>query len=474
MKSLLLYSNSTHRTGKRLGEVLELDAVRMESKPRGTTHLIRWGNSQFPSFDYDCAVLNKAQAIADTVNREHVFRRCNDSGCRVPQWSRNCGPTWHRSPEADPYYVAEGNDPEWLWRTRYGARGRDIHALVRGTEIPDILGGMVVKYMRADHEVRVHIMHGKSIGMQLKYHPAGELAAQNHPIIRSRTNGWRMKMLAKRLAGELNINRQKVRDLAKKAARTLGLHFAAVDILVKGTNVWLLEINTGPGLGHAEAMERRYVKAMRQWLTDTPVTEETDEPEEGETLMETLNRTEPPPAPTFNFDVPTHQVPGFGSLPRSGTETLILDEPASRYRTLSEVLTSIEVTDVALSSGKIFTCLPLMRVATRRMAFYAIGIEDAGELIARYHSIITGGGSCPLHYYSTDHMHGPGVNCDMCEQMGLELNFHIRDGIGAANEAAVRRYMAQSSTGSYLLVSVDSDDEADEMHPIWMGVEPTG
>jgi glutathione synthase/RimK-type ligase-like ATP-grasp enzyme len=57
---------------------------------------------------------------------------------------------------------------------------------------------------------------------------------------------------------------EEVREVAKKAVKSLGYLYGAVDLAVDGQGkVWVFEVNSAPGMD-TQTMEA-YVKAIKRW-----------------------------------------------------------------------------------------------------------------------------------------------------------------------------------------------------------------
>lgn len=103
-----------------------------------------------------------------------------------------------------------------------------------------------MEFIHADSEYRVHIFMDKSIRISLK----------NYDLEGS--HEWSaVKPTCSRAL------RRKLRQAGKDAVKAIGLDFGAVDILTKDDDVYVLEVNTAPGLGGS--LPKLYADAFLDW-----------------------------------------------------------------------------------------------------------------------------------------------------------------------------------------------------------------
>lgn len=199
-------------------------------------HIVCWGAAA-PSG------LNSCQKVLGVTQLE----RLSEAGLHVPAHTRSL---------ATAREWAEAGLPVW-GRINTHTRGRDI------------VGQRHPRWLRSDYwvvfqpalqEWRIHSFLGKSIARGLKVQ-AGP--ATRRLLVRSRSNGWRMRHDLDPPKG--------LRPLAAKAVAALGYDFGAVDILqltepdAKGrVRGMVLEVNSAPGLSNYTA--QAYARAIRQWI----------------------------------------------------------------------------------------------------------------------------------------------------------------------------------------------------------------
>lgn len=108
-----------------------------------------------------------------------------------------------------------------------------------------------LKRVDAIHEYRVHVVAGKVIKTSEKLGGAG--------WVRAKANGWTFRSPTTTFE-----ERAPVRLAARRAVRSLGLDFGAVDVLVdRDGGVYTLEVNTAPSVADPTSTTfDRYVEAI--------------------------------------------------------------------------------------------------------------------------------------------------------------------------------------------------------------------
>lgn len=115
------------------------------------------------------------------------------------------------------------------------------------------------------NEYRVHVFQGRVIQMQKKVRRSGfQENGQYTSLIRNLDSGWIYAV------GEGLIsdgNREAAGNAAIQAVRALGLAFGAVDIIRRNRDgqMFVLEVNTAPGLGEGGSTIRAYTEAFQAW-----------------------------------------------------------------------------------------------------------------------------------------------------------------------------------------------------------------
>lgn len=123
-----------------------------------------------------------------------------------------------------------------LARKKYHSQGRDIIYVHNQDELENLdedAYDFLVEYINKTSEYRVHIL-GDDAFVSVKFNGID-------PIVRSHGNGWRQIEYDRDWHDELII-------LATKAIDILDYDFGAVDIIRKRNKLYVLEINSAPGL----------------------------------------------------------------------------------------------------------------------------------------------------------------------------------------------------------------------------------
>lgn len=105
-----------------------------------------------------------------------------------------------------------------------------------------------MEYIPNAIEYRVHVFLGKSIRISQKDFDGRTGCHQDYTTIKPTLD---------------RETRRNVRRAAKKAVKALSLDFGAVDILVNDRGVYVLEVNSAPGLGGS--MPRLYAEKILEW-----------------------------------------------------------------------------------------------------------------------------------------------------------------------------------------------------------------
>lgn len=153
-----------------------------------------------------------------------------------------------------------GLDGRWLARKDYLSGGEGIEILEAGAQ-PESPYDFLVKYIPKQHEMRLHVFGDKIIHEQFKYIDAGCGA-----LIRNHAQGARFS--AKPLEAHLGDGvAEQCRQIAIKTLECLGLQFGAVDMIItKRNNIFVLEVNTAPGLSEESGTLAAYTEAFQNLM----------------------------------------------------------------------------------------------------------------------------------------------------------------------------------------------------------------
>jgi len=133
-----------------------------------------------------------------------------------------------------------------LARKEYHSQGRDIIFVENREqleELDDFKYDFLVQYIDKTSEYRVHILGDKAI-VNVKF--TDDENADG--IIRNHRKNWRQITYDRQYKDELI-------ELARKAVKSLGYDFGAVDIIRKGDKLYVLEVNSSSGLEDRKLQE---------------------------------------------------------------------------------------------------------------------------------------------------------------------------------------------------------------------------
>lgn len=224
----ILYTTGTATTGRQLKEILNIQGG--ITPPEGQADwLIRWGAStrvaRRPQH-----VLNSRGGILRAIDKSTALQTFSDRGVPAP----TIVPLTNDGIRATQYPA--------LARARNHVRGQDIILCLQRSDAHRAREAgreFLVQYVPTQREYRIHVFDGTIIKTSQKVltHPADAL-----PWMRNHQHGYtfRQQRTAPGHAAEV---------AAIGAVRALGLIFGAVDIIVADDGrVYVLEVNTGPGL----------------------------------------------------------------------------------------------------------------------------------------------------------------------------------------------------------------------------------
>lgn len=209
---------------------------RLIKRNNNLSRLVNWGCR--PS-------VLKAVGIKDGMNQD-----INTAVSKVRTFAALEKANVHFPPYSTDWRTIAGRG-KYLARTDFQTGGRGIVILDKDSPPPsdrtfDFYSLVIAK----SYELRLHIFGDQVICEQFKFIPSGSKV-----LIRSYDNGARFsnKSLEHHLTPELS---GKVRTTAIAAVRAVGIDFGAVDLFIgaKTNDVYVLEVNTAPGLSSQEEM----------------------------------------------------------------------------------------------------------------------------------------------------------------------------------------------------------------------------
>lgn len=152
--------------------------------------------------------------------------------------------------------------PTVFGRNLKHSKGRDIVAVNHKDFWRKDFWVQVIPNIQA--EWRITIFNGQSIARGLKEYDETTVQANSIVVrrglpVRNRLTGWRMRHDI--------APPEMVRETAKRAVKSLGYLYGAVDLAITTDNqVYVFEVNTGQGLD--DYTLGQYVKAITKWGQD--------------------------------------------------------------------------------------------------------------------------------------------------------------------------------------------------------------
>lgn len=212
-------------------------------RPRKRHLVVNWGNAHTPAWWTDG--LNPPAVVARSSNKLIALRMMKEAGVSVPEFT-------------DDRLVAQ----QWIYdgkvvvgrRILNGSKG--IGCIVwDNKEAVACTCPLYTKHLRHKREFRIHVFNGRIIDQVEKRKRNG--FENRNGWIRNYNNGYvfcRTNVLIP----------EEVKEQAIKAARGLGLDFAAVDVAYreKEDKAYVLEANTAPGIEGTTI--RNYINAIRE------------------------------------------------------------------------------------------------------------------------------------------------------------------------------------------------------------------
>jgi glutathione synthase/RimK-type ligase-like ATP-grasp enzyme len=203
-------------TAKKLGKLLNC-RVSYKHLPKEKDFIINYGTL------YTKANLN-ANVFTDKIG---VLKKLAENGILVPKIYMKNEP------------IPDDKFPLFA-RKKYHSKGKDIIYIHNREELDRISSDKydyLIEYIRKKSEYRVHIL-GENISIvnvKFSQHP------KKDPLIRSKANYWKQISYE----GEW---RDALISLGKNVLRFLNYDFGAVDIIRRRDKLYVLEINSAPGL----------------------------------------------------------------------------------------------------------------------------------------------------------------------------------------------------------------------------------
>lgn len=203
-------------TAKKLAELCQCKATK-EYISRRNHFIINYGRDYREADLNKNVIFNKLEVLNILKEANILVPRIFNKGDEIPE-------------EAFPL----------LARRKYHSQGRDIIYIHNReqleNELEDNMYDYLVEYIPKKSEYRVHVL-GDEIIANVKFNEDG----LGDPIIRNHRNKYKMITYE----GE---HKENLEILARKVMDVLQYDFGAIDIIRRGNKLYVLEINSAPGL----------------------------------------------------------------------------------------------------------------------------------------------------------------------------------------------------------------------------------
>lgn len=234
----LVFSKVTAKTGQLLAEKLGIRCG--ETIPNEPIRvLIRWG-ATVASPRRPELTLNKRDAIVAAADKLGAVKRLTEAGVLCPDVLGIQDVARQQNP-AD-FLRRTGWEYPFLARKLHHTRGKDILLCLQNKDVERAIRwgkDYLSKYVPTAREYRVHVFNGEIIRVSQK------VLMSRHdyvPYLRNDDNNHTYRN------PRIELREQDI-AAAKKAVATLGLDFAAIDLIVGDDDLpYVLEANTGPSL----------------------------------------------------------------------------------------------------------------------------------------------------------------------------------------------------------------------------------
>jgi len=223
------------QSAKALAGALDARCVYADRNYRGNPNhvMINWGNTQFPEqWGHNVGLLiNRPQAVNRACNKARCTMRLAITSIPVVPFSND--------KEVAERWIEQGI-PVIVRHVMTGHSGNGIE-LVESGELPD--ARMYTQYLGSRREYRLHVVGDSVVYTQQKKRRDGARELPNYSeVIRNHGTGWVY------CADDITPLPDEAEDIAVRAVAALHLQFGAVDIITRQGRVYVLEVNTAPGL----------------------------------------------------------------------------------------------------------------------------------------------------------------------------------------------------------------------------------
>lgn len=232
-------------TAKKLASALGTKIVRPHGDFRNNKNhkIINWGSTVIPSWRVDTSrFLNNPLSVTNSVNKILTLQRLLENNIPHVEFTaeKSVAQQW-----SDTGVVVRG--------TVSGYGGRGVRVITEG-EIPD--APLYTRFVPKAREYRFHVFNGEIIDIQQKKRRSG-LEERPDGLIKNLANGWVF------CRDEITPFPDNAVSVALNTIRVLGLNFGAVDMLSKNGQVYVLEVNSAPGLDGTTL--EKYINKIKQY-----------------------------------------------------------------------------------------------------------------------------------------------------------------------------------------------------------------
>lgn len=245
--------NENSEGAKELARAIGAKRIKHEGSAfKGATKkvVINWGSHNLSEEILKSRVLNPVEAVRRVANKLSYFEHLRGTDVRVPEWTT--------SSDTAIGWVAEGRVV--VARTVLnGHSGNGIQFMEQSDPNSFVNAPLYVAYVKKKDEYRIHFVGENLIDIQRK--------ALRSDMNRDDAN-WRVRNLQNGFVFVRNdVNPpDDVLEQARRAARTSGLDFGAIDLIYneRENQAYVLEINTAPGL--VGTTVENYANALKEYV----------------------------------------------------------------------------------------------------------------------------------------------------------------------------------------------------------------
>lgn len=239
----------------------------------------------------NATLLNHPTNIGQASNKVNAFQVFQNASVKTVDWttSRQTAETWVSQGEV--VYcrtVLQGHSGEGI-QICSSSDVTDIGGIPHSNVLPR--APLYTKAITAQRrEFRVHVMNGVVTYVQQKrrrdnYREDGQYSN----VVRNHSTGW---IYATQNA---EVNNEAISE-SLKAIAALGLYYGAVDVITRGNEAWVLEVNTAPGMTgtNLETYASNFVRILNGQSPEAPPVQAISD--DSEPTPVPAPRTEPAPA----------------------------------------------------------------------------------------------------------------------------------------------------------------------------------